>query len=80
MLSVRPLVRPNQPCGRHNSATAGWIHSKSSSLELAWPVDVQRHGHLHACNLHARKIPARGSDLADTRTQQPLDRSTQNQV
>ena len=33
-------------CGCLNSAIIGQIHSKSSSLEPCWPVDVQRHGHL----------------------------------
>ena len=33
-------------CGCQNSATTWPIHSKSSSMELSWPVDVQHHGHL----------------------------------
>ena len=33
-------------CGRCNSANTGLIHTKSSSLELFWPLYVQHHGHL----------------------------------
>ena len=33
-------------CRRSNSATTGPIHSKSSSLEPSWPIDVQHHAHL----------------------------------
>ena len=43
--SVRPFARPKQ-YGHHNPATTGPIHSRSSSLEPSWPVDVQRHSHL----------------------------------
>ena len=32
--------------GRQDAATTGSINSKSSSLELSWPVDVHRHGYL----------------------------------
>ena len=40
-LSIRTKL-----CGRCNSATTGLIPTKSSSLELFWPVDVKRHAHL----------------------------------
>ena len=33
-------------CRCCNSVTTGQIHSKSSSLESSWPVDVKHHGHL----------------------------------
>ena len=47
--SVRPEL-----CGCCNSTTSGPIRSISSSMEMPWPVDVQRHGywpveHLREC-------------------------------
>ena len=43
--SLRPFI-PTKLCGHRNSATTGPIHSKSSSLELSWPVDVQHDARL----------------------------------
>ena len=43
--SVHPFVQ-TKLCSHRNSATTGLIHSKSSSLELSWPVDVQHHANL----------------------------------
>ena len=73
--SVRPLVQPKL-YGRHSSVTTGPIDSKSSSLELSWPVDVQRHlpigsqGRTHGCNKSSRK-------RADSGTPQPPGDSLQ---
>ena len=69
MLSVRPSFCLSGPCGCCNSTTTGPIHSKSSSLELSWPVDVQRHGHLPIWHAHGRN--KRSWNLADARTQEP---------
>ena len=47
-MELSPLVHPSvrtKLCGCQNSATTGLIHSKSSSMEPSYPVDVQRQGH-----------------------------------
>ena len=44
--SLRPPVIWTKLCGHHNSATTWPIHSKSSSLEPSWLVDVQHNAHL----------------------------------
>ena len=38
--SLKTSILPAEACRCHNSATTEPIHSKSSSLELSWPVDV----------------------------------------
>ena len=45
-LQPNGIIRGLETCRHWNSATAVRIHSKSSSLKLSWPVDVQPHGHL----------------------------------
>ena len=84
MVSVRTSV-----CPAHNSATVCPIHSKSSSLELSQPLDVQRHGHLPigghmGVPMGAIRAPGICNEgfwnLSDTRTWQPLVRFTPNWV
>ena len=70
--SICPFVWPKH-CECWNLTVTWGIHSKSSLLELSWPIDVQRqdnlpmwpHGHAHRRNNHSW-------NLVDTRTQQPL--------
>ena len=39
-----PVGHPDS-CGSCNSTTAEPIYLISSSMEVAWPIDVQQHGH-----------------------------------
>ena len=88
LMAVRPFVHPSilpfiqpKPHGPHNSSATELIHSKSSSLESALAVNVQRYRHLpmgtHG-RAHGRNNAS--SHLADPVTQQPLGGFIPNQV